>query len=137
MRINRLHISFFFLTLTVFHVNAQNKISKDGRIKISKMIDSIIFQGLNREILKDSTAIYAFNFKLDIVKNKNYTRVIQLRANDSLAYKLFPLYKKLSFIDYSALDNKKGKYTLIIPIIMGTYGSHQAKAENLKNGRWP
>lgn len=78
--------------------------------------------------IKDSLVIYALNFELNIVKKQNKTIVTSISANDSLAYTLFPFYKKLSAIDFSLIMGEKKKIRLIIPILI--YGSSPEKMIN-------
>lgn len=78
--------------------------------------------------IKDSLTIYALNFELNIVKKQNKTIVTSISANDSLAYTLFPFYKKLSAIDFSLIIGEKKNVRLIIPIMI--YGSSPEKMIN-------
>lgn len=75
--------------------------------------------------VKDSLAIYALNFQLSISKNKKGAILTNISANDSLAFSLFPSYKKLSAIDFSSLLVSKNKIDLIIPILI--HGSSPEK----------
>lgn len=75
--------------------------------------------------LKDSLAIYAFNFELKISKRNGNTKVTCINANDTLAFILFPEYNKLSSIDYSSLMNSRSNIRLIIPVLI--YGSSPEK----------
>lgn len=67
---------------------------------------------------KDSLVIYALNFEVTITKLNGKTKVINIEANDSLAYSILPNYKKLSSIDYSSLMGAKSKMRLVIPILI-------------------
>lgn len=63
--------------------------------------------------------MYAFNFKLKIVKSKNGgTRVRQLYVSDTLLHELFPDYKKLYDIDFSSLLKQRHAVNLVIPILV-------------------
>ncbi|WP_199118585.1 hypothetical protein [Pedobacter sp. ASV28] len=78
-----------------------------------------------KPMLKDSLAIYAFNFELNISKKNGNTKVTRITANDTLAFILFPEYNKLFSIDYSSLMNSKSNIRLIIPVLI--YGSSPEK----------
>lgn len=98
---------------------AQKKNSEDPTLAVYKLLSN---ESIN---IKDSLAIYALNFELSISKKNKGTVVTSIRANDSLAFKLFPSYKKFSAIDFSALMGSKNKITLIIPILI--HGSSPEK----------
>ena len=70
-------------------------------------------------VLKDSIAMYAFNFKLKIVKSKGHgTTLKHLFVSDTLMHKLFPNYKEFYNIDFSALLRKRKEVNVVIPILV-------------------
>jgi hypothetical protein len=93
----------------------------------NKSMDPIKFL---REVLeyvkfpeKDSVFIYAFNFQLTIEKKNHKASVTHIGVNDSLAFTLFPSYKKLHDINFREFLGSKRRICLVIPILM--YGSFQ------------
>lgn len=68
--------------------------------------------------LKDSLAIYALNFEIDISKKEKITVVTNITANDSLAFKLFPSYKSFYNLDFSSLMIGRNKIKLVVPILI-------------------
>lgn len=71
-------------------------------------------------ILKDSVAMYAINFKIDVIKDKhNKTSVTKITANDSLGYILFPQNTELKKLDYTELFLAgEKKISIIMPILI-------------------
>lgn len=68
---------------------------------------------------KDSVLVYAFNFKLEVVGNdKGKSKIINIIANDSLAYKMFPNYKGLYNADCTFINSRMGKFSIVIPILV-------------------
>lgn len=94
---------------------------------LNDSIHSIVINKINQSQFKDTTASYAFAFKLDIVKKGSRTEVLNIVANDSLAYELIPSYRSLADISYSAIGEGKKRFSLIIPILISTYGSKHPK----------
>jgi|GEM_PF-6740906 len=83
---------------------------------------------LKSDLIKDSVLIYVFNFKLDIIRNINgKTKVKHITVNDSLAYKLFPTYKKLYDIDYRHLGQKRQQFSVVVPVLI-FYKNHNDNA---------
>lgn len=124
--------SIFILSIvSVFRSSAQNSSSN-----IRGTIDTMIISKINYSQFKDTTVTYAFAFKLHVVRKGIRTEVVSITANDSLAYELIPSYKSLSRIDYSNIGKGRKKFSLIIPIYIGTYGSKHHdfdEADYLKN----
>ena len=98
---------------------AQKPIVEHPTLAIYKLLSN---ESIN---LKDSLVMYALNFELSISKNNKGTKITNIAANDSLAFNLFPSYKKFSAIDFSSLMGKKNKIRLIVPILI--YGSSLEK----------
>jgi len=76
---------------------------------------------------KDSLLIYALNFTVKIEKRGNKLLASKIIANDSLAYQLFPNYKKLANIDFSSVLGTYTNSDVIIPILI--YGSSPEKVK--------
>ncbi len=96
-----------------------------------KNVYSIFIKSNPQAFLKDSSAIYSFNFKLHILKQKSGKAIaVKIFANDSSAYKFFPSYKKLYSIDYSSISGSDKEITLVIPLLIFTISSNE-----IKNGK--
>jgi hypothetical protein len=94
--------------------------------RVLKTIDSIFVSSFNQSLLKDSVAFYAINFTVKVAKDKKgRARVSEVKANDSLAYELFPAYKRLHSIDYNSLLGAKQKITLLIPVLISNTSPEQ------------
>jgi len=121
MKIRIVTITFitFFLVGFLFQTKAQN-ITKTSNLKVlKKNIDSIFVKTFSYSTLKDSVAVYAINFKLEIIKNNKGKGVLnKIIATDSLGFKLFPAYKKLYSLNYSNWLNGKQKIYVIIPVLI-------------------
>lgn len=84
-----------------------------------RKINKVLANDKSHAVIKDSVALYTFNVKLEIVKNKNgKTATSGMIASDDLFYKVFPNYKELNNIDYSSLLSIRKKVTLVIPVII-------------------
>ncbi|MCY1520440.1 hypothetical protein D9M68_552170 [compost metagenome] len=115
---NKLILTYVLGFISLF-TYAQKSDIGDPVLKIYKLLS-------NENIkLKDSLAIYALNFELSISKKNKQAIVTDVVANDSLAFNLFPCYKKFSGIDFSPLMGERNKARLIIPILI--YGSSPEK----------
>ena len=88
-------------------------------------------------LMKDTVALLAINFKLNIAKDKNgRARVTRIEANDTLGYKLFPNYKLLSTIDFQGLMGAQKTITFVIPILVYNLAEYSKYAEYQdKHGR--
>ncbi len=113
--------AFLIATLILFGsiLRAQNKKIDDPTLAVYKLLTE-----QNIEI-KDSLIIYSLNFELTISKVENRTIVTNISANDSLAFQLFPSYKRFSAINFTTLMGSKNKIKLLIPILI--YGSSPEK----------
>ncbi|WP_316785719.1 hypothetical protein [Pedobacter frigiditerrae] len=100
---------------------------KTKQVDLSTSIYNVLFESNIK--IKDSLIIYALNFQLEIIKNGEKTLVNQITANDSLAFTLFPSYKKLKSINFTSLMNGRKKIRLIIPILI--YGSSSGEKKHL------
>ena len=81
-----------------------SKAQSDEQKKIELKVLSIMEPNYNLGVMQDTVALLAINFKLNITKDKNgRARVTHIEANDTLGYKLFPNYKRLSTINFQGL----------------------------------
>ncbi len=110
------------LILYITSANAQQNLSDED--KIWKQIHHLL-SDFKRP--KDSLIIYSLNFTLKIEKRGNKLVASKVIANDSLAYELFPNYKKLSDIDFSSVLGTHTKSDVMIPILI--YGSSPEKVK--------
>lgn len=115
--------------------NAQKSLRKKQDRIVLKKIDEVITKGFKHIPLKDSIALYALNFRIEIVKRKGgRTTVMEVRANDSIAYRLFPFYKRLYSVDYSVLMGTRKKITLVIPILIANVSATAKKRYSKDDG---
>jgi len=129
--INIYIVSLCILLTISTQSNAQAPV-KITKSTFMKSMDSFVNGGFKQDGLKDSIALYAINFRIDILKKPGgKIQVTNVSANDSLAYKLFPYYKKLYAIDYSTVIGNRKKVSLIIPILISNV-SATAKKEYVK-----
>ena len=115
---NKIILTYILIIIGVL-TYGQKPIIEHPTLTIYKLLSN---ENIN---VKDSLAIYALNFELSISKKNKGTIVTKIAANDSLAFILFPSYKKFSAIDFSLLMGIKNKIRLIIPILI--YGSSPEK----------
>ncbi len=101
-------------------LSAQTNISSEHRVfkEIDKVLSDFKYN-------KDSLIIFAINFTLTIEKKGAKMLPNKIIANDSLAYRLFPSYRKLANIDFSSILGTKSSAELVIPILI--YGSSPDK----------
>lgn len=71
-------------------------------------------------VLKDSTALYVYHIKVEIVRLKDgKAKVARVSSNDSLmVHQIFQSYQDLYSIDYTPLLGKRKKINLVIPILV-------------------
>lgn len=103
---------------------------KDKPSNPSKVIYELL---MNKFIQpKDTVAIYALNFKVSITKVKGKSVTTNIEANDSLAYTMFPNYKKIAAINLDQFLGNKQKISLIIPLLIygKPYNSIKHKDDN-------
>lgn len=107
LRINFLVIMCLFMHAHVF-----------GQAKpFFKRID-IVFRKVNMQAYNDSVPVYAFNFRIKLTPTKNgKVKVMNVTANDSSAYKMYPDYKMLYNTDFSPLLSNIKNVTVVIPVI--------------------
>jgi len=110
------------LTLLTANANAQQNPSAED--KIWKQVHSVLS---DFKYPKDSLLIYSLNFTLKIEKRGAKFLASKVVANDSLAYELFPNYKKLSDIDFYSVLSTYTKSDVMIPILI--YGSSPEKVK--------
>ena len=120
IKMRKLFTILVVLPLLITNVNAQQNLS--GEDKIWKQIHNLLS---DFNYPKDSLIIYSLNFTLKFEKRGNKLLASKVIANDSLAYVLFPNYKKLSNIDFSSILGTNTKSDVMIPILI--YGSSPEK----------
>lgn len=121
-KMSKLKQIFFSVSviLMVFSANAQ-RLSDSPEVK---KINDVLGSYMNADILPDSTAIYAFTFRLEIISKNAKTFVKEIVPNDSVANKIFPRYKELENADVSSMGFKRNRhYYLIIPVYVGIIGT--------------
>lgn len=121
----------FFMAIVLFSTIsfAQNRIADEE--KIAKSIYNILSENKHP---KDSLLIYALNFELHISRKKDKALASSIVANDSLAYEMFPAYKKLKTIDFMPIMREKNTARIIIPVLVYG-GSEMQKKYKDKEGR--
>lgn len=119
-----------FFNISLF---AQDIAQKGGNSLLEKDIYTVFLKNNPKPLLKDSSMVYAFSFKINILKHKDgKSTAINISANDSTAYTLFPNYKLLYKINYSPLLGIDKKATLIIPLFIYTVKSDDIKKQDQK-----
>lgn len=122
----KLLIVIFFLTIPILSFSQVSTNTNKQKDRVLKTIDSIVIRSFNQNLLKDSIALYAINFTVKVTRDKKGSaRVLEVKANDSLAYELFPAYKKLYSINYNSLLGARQKITLLIPILISNTSSEK------------
>ncbi|KIO76913.1 hypothetical protein TH53_12535 [Pedobacter lusitanus] len=120
----KLFTKIFIISATLAYITplfsiAQSLNKNKQKESYLKVVDSIFNRSIKTTELKDSIALYAINFSIDIVKNNNgKTTVTKINVNDSLAYKLFPTYTRLRSLNYGSLLGSRKKLRLIIPVLI-------------------
>lgn len=115
--------------------NAQHENKSKQKKPYLRLIDSIVNRSIKSSELKDSIALYAINFSIDLIKNNDgKTSVTKISANDSLAYKLFPAYTKLYSINYTSLLGTRKKIRLVIPILISNISDTANKKYKKEDG---
>lgn len=111
----KLFTKIFIISATLAYITplfsiAQSLNKNKQKESYLKVVDSIFNRSIKTTELKDSIALYAINFSIDIVKNNNgKTTVTKINVNDSLAYKLFPTYTRLRSLNYGSLLGSRKK----------------------------
>lgn len=78
----------------------------------------IVFRKVDMQAYSDSVPVSAFNFRIKLTATKNgKVKVMNVTANDSSAYKLYPDYKMLYTTDFSPLVSNNKNVTVVIPVI--------------------
>ena len=78
----------------------------------------IVFRNIDMQAYNDSVPVYAFNFRIKLAPTKNgKVKVMNVTANDSSAYKMYPNYKMLYTTDFSPLVSNNKNITVVIPVI--------------------
>lgn len=96
-------IVIFLLSIPVLSFSQVSTNTNKQKDSVLKTIDSIVIRSFNQNLLKDSIALYAINFTVKVTRDKKGSaNVSEVKANDSLAYELFPAYKRLYSINYNS-----------------------------------
>ncbi|MBB5637560.1 putative transcriptional regulator [Pedobacter cryoconitis] len=133
--IKMLIITSFLVTILPVFSNAQNRLKKEQNTAYLKTVDSIFNKGFKSSELKDSIALYAFNFNIDLVKNNNgKTEIKQISVNDNLAYRLFPSYIRLNSVNFSSLMSNRKKLRLVVPILISNNSETAVKKYKKDDG---
>ena len=125
----KLLLTLIITSLYINGIKAQKKLLAEE--KIWKQIHSILSDSKSP---KDSLLIYALNFELSVSKKNGKALAFDIVANDSLAYQMFPRYKKLKLIDFYTLMRGRDKIKVILPIIVFGSSDKQKKYKD-KDGR--
>ncbi|QNK64822.1 hypothetical protein H7F33_10220 [Pedobacter sp. PAMC26386] len=135
LSIKTLIITSILVSIFPLFSNAQNSAQTKQKYSYLKTIDSVINRGFKSAVLKDSISLYAINFRIDLTKNNaGKIEVSQIVANDSLAYKLFPSYKRFYSIDYNSLLGVRKKIRLIVPILIANISETAKKTYKKEDG---
>ena len=94
---------------------AQNK-EKEGSPKYYR-IHKVLMNEYTFEVLNDSIPLFALNFKIT-VKKIGKKQVVKVWASDSLAYAIFPGYRKYYSFDFSPYMNSKQEVSFFLPVLI-------------------
>lgn len=125
-------IAIILLGISISRLKAQSEAQKEIELKVL----SIMEPDYNLGVMKDTVALLAINFKLTISKDKSgRARVTHIEANDTLGYKLFPSYKRLSTINFQGLMGADKTITFVVPFLVYNLAEYSKYAEYQdKNG---
>ena len=119
-------IAIILLGISILPLKAQS----DEQIKIEPKVLSIMEPNYNLGVMQDTVALLAINFKLTINKDKDgRARVTRIEANDTLGYKLFPNYKRLSTINFQGLMGAEKTITFVVPFLVYNLAENSKYAE--------
>lgn len=80
-------------------------------------ITNFFRENLPWKTTKDSSAAYAFSFKVFVEKNlQGMAKVTSITASDSIAFQIYPKYKFLRTIDYEVFMGNDREAIFIIPV---------------------
>ncbi len=116
MPVNNIHmkkIVFAIFFLVSLATAAQNRISDEDRI--IKLIHEVLSEN---KFPNDSLGIYALNFDLYVSKKNGKAFPSSIVANDSLAYEMFPEYRKIGKIDFASMLKGRSSVRVIIPVLV-------------------
>lgn len=101
--------------LMVNFCNGQNTAVDKERKKILDIFSNdTIFK-----TLPDSNKVYAFVFKASVKRDSTGNiQAVNVTANDSVAYTIYPDYKLLQWIDYRLFMNGRDKATFMFPVLL-------------------
>ncbi|MGQ7854806.1 hypothetical protein ACUN24_11245 [Pedobacter sp. WC2501] len=96
-----------------------------------KKIYNFISESVSKIKFKDTTDLYTFAFKINVRIYGENKYAIKIDSNDSLAFEWFPKWSYFKTLDYSSLmSNQSKEITLIVPIVIGTYGTQNLSQKN-------
>lgn len=100
---------------------------KGGTIKGEKYrISRLLYENITIKPLKDSTAVYAFAFKVMVSKDaNNKIKIDSLTANDDIAFKVFPKYRLLEKFNYVLFMADREEANFIFPVVIEIVGSQE------------
>lgn len=104
------------ILISPLFVFSQQKKSVGSEVEQQK-IRSFLDENTPWNTTKDSSAVYAFSFKVAVKKDVHgVAKVVSLIASDSIAYQVYPKYKFLETINYGVFMGNRKSADLIIPI---------------------
>ena len=124
-------IKVFVIAIIILGISmSPSKAQSDEQKKIEKQVFLIMKPNFGLRDMQDTVALLAINFKLNIVKDKNgRARVTRIEANDTLGYKLFPNYKRLSTINFQGLMGAEKTITFVVPFLVYNLAENSKYAE--------
>lgn len=115
-------LSFFILALPLFTFAQQKKHIEPDREQ--NKIYGFFEQYTPWKTTKDSSAVYAFSFKVTVRRDVHgVAKVTSLIASDSIAYQIYSNYKFLKTIDYSVFMGNRRSADIILPLVIEVISS--------------
>ncbi|MEY3679385.1 MAG: hypothetical protein RI924_1526 [Bacteroidota bacterium] len=115
----------FILIGFTFAGVAQTKKKSILREQEIAKIDSFFKENTPWEKVPDTSQIYSFAFKVEVVrKAKNKTVITSIETNSPIAYTLYPNYHFLKEINYSLFMDQKQRCTFIYPIVLDVWNEN-------------
>ncbi|MEJ7694656.1 hypothetical protein [Daejeonella sp.] len=121
------------LTLILLFTLLKTAQSQDLESKIEfekKRIENFFLDNIPYKTTKDSTMIYAFAYKITVLKNANgVLEQTSLTASDTVAFRIYPGYEFLKTINYDLFMKDRKAGIFIFPVLIEVIGS---QSENYK-----
>lgn len=115
-------IFFFILALPLFTYSQQKKHIDPDREQ--DKIYGFFEQYTPWKTTKDSSAVYAFSFKVTVRKDVHgVAKVTSLIASDNIAYQIYSNYKFLKTINYSVFMGNRRSADIILPLVIEVISS--------------